>query len=84
MYNGEVRTTIELKPEHRARLLEMAARRGEKGFSSVIEEAVDAYLEGSAGTERLRDRALALRGALPAAQAERLRRETEDLRGSWR
>lgn len=84
MYNGDVRTTIELKPEHRARLTEMAARRGQKGFSSVIQDAIDAYLEASNGKERLRDRALALRGALPAGQAEQLRREANTLRGFWR
>jgi hypothetical protein len=33
MYDSSVRTTIELQPEHRARLLELAARKGEKGFS---------------------------------------------------
>ena len=32
--NG-MRTTIELKPEHRAKLLELAARRGEKGFTPM-------------------------------------------------
>jgi predicted transcriptional regulator len=37
-----MRTTIELKPEHRARLLELAARRGQKGLSAVIQEAIDA------------------------------------------
>jgi len=40
-----MRTTIDLKPEHRARLLELAARRGERGFSSIIGEAVDARLK---------------------------------------
>jgi len=45
-----VRTTIEIKPGHRARLLEVAARRGEKGFSSVIAEALESYLGGMAET----------------------------------
>ena len=49
-----MRTTIELKPEHRARLLELAARRGEKGFSSVIAEAVDAYLATTPEGDRVR------------------------------
>ena len=40
-----VRTTIELRDDHRARLLEMAARRGEKGFSSLVAEAVELYLK---------------------------------------
>ena len=84
MYNEIVRTTIELKPEHRARLLELAARRGEKGFSSVIEEALEAYLAGSAGQERFRKRALRLRGTLPHDEARRLRQSSEALREFWR
>jgi hypothetical protein len=35
-----MRTTIEMKPEHRARVIELAARRGDKGFSTVIAEAL--------------------------------------------
>lgn len=40
-----MRTTIEIKPEHRARILELAAARGEKGFSSAVADALDMYLE---------------------------------------
>lgn len=79
-----MRTTIELKPEHRAKLLELAARRGEKGFSSVIAEALQAYLDTTAGKERLRMRALGLRGAISKAEAENLRRDTAALREFWR
>jgi len=79
-----MRTTIELKPEHRARLLELAARRGEKGFSSVIAEAVDAYLKRTGDAERLRQRALSLRGKLGSRDAERLRREVRRIREFWR
>ncbi|MEK7406337.1 MAG: hypothetical protein AAB225_14645 [Acidobacteriota bacterium] len=79
-----MRTTIELSPEHRARLLELAARRGEKGFSSVIGEALEAYLRASAEGERLRAKALRLRGKFTAEEAERLRREVAKVRASWR
>jgi hypothetical protein len=79
-----VRTTIEIKPEHRARLLDLAARRGEKGFSSVIAEALESYLDGLAAREHLRRRALRLRGTLPPSQVERLRRDTRALRENWR
>lgn len=79
-----MRTTIQLKPEHRARLLELAARRGEKGFSSVVAEAVESYLAGMAEKDRLRSRALRLRGSLRAAEAERLRRDVKAIRESWR
>jgi len=79
-----MRTTIELKPEHRARLLELAARRGEKGFSSVIAEAVDAYLAKTTEGERVRQRALALRGKLRPRDAERLRSAAKRIREFWR
>jgi hypothetical protein len=79
-----MRTTIEIKPEHRAKLLELAARRGEKGFSSVIGEAIDAYLESAVESERLRNRALRLRGKLSAEAAERLENETRRIREFWR
>jgi hypothetical protein len=36
---GPIRTTIEMKPEHRERILELSAKRGEKGFSAVVVEA---------------------------------------------
>ncbi len=79
-----MRTTIAIKPEHRTKLLELAARRGEKGISSVIAEALETYLEGIAEKEQLRRGALRLRGALPKTDAERLRQEVDTLRRSWR
>jgi hypothetical protein len=39
-----MRTTIELDDVHRAALLRLAAERGEKGFSRLVGEAVEAYL----------------------------------------
>ena len=52
-----MRTPIELKDERRARLLELTARRGEKGFSSLIAEAVDAHLRRIDESEDARTRA---------------------------
>ena len=81
---GGMRTTIELRPDHRAKLLELAARRGEKGFSSIIADAVDAHLRRVAGNEEMRRRAGLLRGRLSRKDAETLRRATATLRSSWR
>jgi len=79
-----VRTTIELKDEHRARLLELAARRGEKGFSSVVAEALERHLRHLEALDEARARALRLRGALTQTDAEHLRRHTSEIRESWR
>jgi len=79
-----VRTTIEIKPEHRARIIELAASRGEKGFSNVVAEALDLYLEAEKKrTEAIRI-ALALKGSLTASEAARLSQETRKIRANWR
>ena len=79
-----MRTTVELKTEHRSRLLSIAAQRGEKGFSGVLDEAVEAYLSSEAERDQRRRRALALRGKLKPSEAARLRNHTAALRASWR
>jgi hypothetical protein len=82
MYNRAVRITIGLDREHRVKLLELAARRGEKDLSAVIAEAIEAYLGDTTAMDRLRKSALALRGKLSKAEAESLRRHVAALRGS--
>ena len=79
-----MRTTVDITPEQRARLMELAARRGEKGFSKLVQQALDAYLRSQAGEEEKRRRALMLKGALDAREAERLRAATREIRDSWR
>jgi hypothetical protein len=79
-----MRTTIEMKPEHRAKLLELAARRGAKGFSQLVTEALDAYLRVEVDREAQRKRTVRLKGALPSRDAEGLRDATEALRRTWR
>jgi hypothetical protein len=79
-----MRTTIEIADEHRARLVELAARRREKGFSGIVSEAIEQYLEALDRAEANRRKALKLRGSLSRRQAERLETETAGIRGSWR
>ena len=78
-----MRTTVEISDEHRARLLELAARRGEKGFSSLVRDALDAFLAREAAQEVARRRALSLRGRL-SREAPALRAHVRRVRASWR
>jgi hypothetical protein len=81
---GNMRTTVEMKTEHRSALLALAARRGEKGFSNVLAEAIEEYLRGNKErSQRLKD-FLSLEGSLSAEDADNLREVTTALRGSWR
>lgn len=79
-----MRTTIELKGKYRSKLLELAARHGEKGFSSVVAEAIESYLASGADTERRHEKALRLRGALSPKEARQLARDASRLREFWR
>ena len=82
--DAAMRTTIELSDEHRARLLELAARRGEKGFSSIVEEALERYFAREERRREAVDRALAALGSLSPEEADRLDEEVTRLRRSWR
>ena len=79
-----MRTTIELTDEQRARLLKMAAERGEKGFSRLVQEAVDSYLEeASSRRDRVRA-ALAVLGTLDDEAADQLEARAQAVRKEWR
>ena len=79
-----MRTTIEIRDDLRARLLEIAARRGEKGFSAIVEEALERYLYRNADSDRLRRAALAVGGSLTDDEAAELEERTREIRESWR
>lgn len=79
-----MRTTVEVSDEHRAKLLELAAKRGEKGFSRLVQEAIDAYLAGLGRRDMARKSALAVLGTLDEEAAGHLERNARALRESWR
>lgn len=79
-----MRTTIELPNTLRARLLELAARRGEKGFSNLVREAVEHYLAGVETKGVARRRAAEALGAVPEEDAARLEASVRTLREQWR
>src|ERR1017187_1158972 len=82
--NRSMRTTIEMKPEHRARILELAANRGEKGFSTVVAEALELYLEAQGGRTNAIRSALALKGSMRETEAAGLMARTRKIRADWR
>lgn len=79
-----MRTTVELSDEIRARLMEMAARRGERGFSALVEEAVARYLEEEEERRRLAREARSVLGTLSDDDARDLEESVRALRERWR
>ena len=79
-----MRTTVDIPDELRAKLLEEAARRGEKGFSTLIQEALDQYFAAASDREARVARALASLGSLAGTDGEHLEKDVETLRRTWR
>lgn len=79
-----MRTTIELTDEQRAGLLQIAATRQMKGFSTLVQEAVDLYLaHHETNAERVRE-ALSAFGTLDDEEADALVESARRARKTWR
>jgi predicted transcriptional regulator len=77
-----MRTTIELSDRTYTRLRSSAAERGMRGFSSIVEEALEHFFEG--GGENDLDAALAeAEGAWSASDVSEWERAREEAWASW-
>jgi Arc/MetJ family transcription regulator len=79
-----MRTTIELTDDQRAELLRLAARKGMKGFSQIVQDAVDQYLRLEAGKENAIGAALSLEGCLVGEEAAKFEERVRSVRELWR
>lgn len=80
----DVRTTIEIRDRYRAELLRLAANRGEKGFSGIIDEALGHYFRMEADSLERRTAALQTRGKLGNADAGSMLDHVATARRNWR
>jgi Arc/MetJ family transcription regulator len=79
-----MRTTIELTDDQRAELVKLAAKRRLKGFSQIVQEALDEYLQRQGGREEAIATALTLKGCLKKREADEFEQRVKLLRESWR
>lgn len=85
LHRSPMRTTVEISEEIRAKLLELAARRGERGFSTLVEEALERYLREEERRLRRVEEARSVIGAMDDEDARHLEESVRKLRrGPWR
>jgi len=77
-----MRTTVEITEEQHRALSAIAQRRGVRGFSLLVQEALDGYL-ASLNTDEV-DLLLGLEGVLTESDAREMRSRIEDARAAWR
>jgi hypothetical protein len=76
-----MRTTVEIREDQRLALTALAAKRGVRGFSSLVQEAIDGFLAGQEGDQL--EAILALRGTLPGDDALELERRIAEAWSTW-
>lgn len=77
-----MRTTVEITDEQHLALTALAQRRGLRGLSSLVQEALDSYLQSMSAAET--DFLLGLEGMLNEQEADELRRRVDEVRETWR
>ena len=78
-----MRTTIEISDRHRSILLSLAAQRGLRGYSEIIQEAIDLYLAAQVKETDLKEKVLAMQGSWQKEEAEQTRSSLLELREKW-
>ena len=81
-YHACMRTTIEITDEQHQALAAVARKRGLKGFSTLVQEALAAYLP-ALDTDEI-DLLLGLEGTLSAADEREVRSRIQTARATWR
>ena len=77
-----MRTTVELRDDQHAALAALASRRGLRGYSALVQEALDLYLREHA-SDRLTE-VLQLRGILADDEAAEVERRIAEAWGTWK
>ena len=76
-----MRTTVEITDEQRLALTALASKRGLRGFSLLVQEAIDRYLAEQRGDHL--EAVLALRGSLSNDDADQLEHRIAEAWASW-
>jgi hypothetical protein len=77
-----MRTTVEITAEQHRALSAIAQRRGVRGFSVLVQEALDGYL-ANLNTDEV-DLLLGLEGVVTESDAREMRSRIKDAGSKWR
>jgi metal-responsive CopG/Arc/MetJ family transcriptional regulator len=79
-----MRTTVELSDDLIAALHALAVKKGYRGYSRVIEEAVKHYLRDHEKKEQSLSVLMKIRGSWNAEEAAETKKRLEEIRKNWR
>jgi len=78
-----MRTTIEISDKNRSILLSLAAQRGLRGYSRILEEALDYYIEHRLKNTPEKENILKMKGSWRGEEARKTRARLNEVRENW-
>ena len=78
-----MRTTIEISDEHRSALLSIAAKKGLRGYSKIIEEAIDNYINNQSKSTDIKNSVIAMKGTWEK-DTDQIKNNIKELRKNWK
>lgn len=79
-----MRTTVEITDDQRTEIARIASIRGFKGYSQIIQEALQEYIEREHSGHEVIEAALKLQGSLSTRDGDVMEKARLHLRGTWR
>ena len=79
-----VRTTIEISDKHRSVLLSLAAEKGLRGYSRIIEDALDYYIANYGRISDTKQKILNMKNAWSANETEETKARLNTFRANWK
>jgi len=79
-----MRTTIELSDDHRSTLHSLAARRRLRGYSKLIQKAIDFYIKEKVKRGDSNKHLLKMKGTWSEEEAKKFRKRLEEIRKNWK
>jgi len=78
-----MRTTIEIKDRYRSVLHSLAVKKGLRGYSGIIEEALDKYIDGLSRSEGIQDEILRMMGSWQEEEITQVKNKIKEMRENW-
>lgn len=79
-----MRTTIEISDRHRSALLSLAAQRGLRGYSRIIEEALDFYIANQQKADEIKKGLREMKGSWTTGETEKIKLKLNTMRDNWK
>ena len=79
-----MRTTIEISDKHRSILLSLAAEKGFRGYSRIVEEALDHYIANQYKKTDTKRRILKMKNTWAAEETRDTKARLNTLRENWK